>query len=152
VPDDLLDAFAINRLQAAYGDIVTRRAWDELVPLFVDDAPVRVDTVTRPVVELVGPREIGEFIATAVERFELFEFVVLNAVAQVVADGQATGRVWIAEIRQERGGGQWSTALGLYADEYRRVDGSWRFAARRYRSIARRASDLRAEVLGIPSG
>ena len=33
--------------------------------------------------------------------------------------------------------GEWSGAYGLYVDRYRRDGGRWRFAQRRYRSLAR---------------
>ncbi len=35
---DALDYLAITRLQAAYADVVTRRAWRELERLFLPDA------------------------------------------------------------------------------------------------------------------
>ena len=43
---ELLDYVGICRLQAAYADAVTRRAWSDLDALFLPDAPVTVDTVT----------------------------------------------------------------------------------------------------------
>ena len=39
---------ALGRLQARYADVVTRRAFAELVDLFRPDATVTIDTVTRP--------------------------------------------------------------------------------------------------------
>ena len=49
-PDERKRAQGIwKELQATYADVVTRRAWAELEPLFVPDAPIRIDTVTRPV-------------------------------------------------------------------------------------------------------
>src|SRR4051812_47772794 len=68
---------AITRLQASYADVVTRRAWDELDELFVPQASIRIDTVTQPVIDITGPRDLAEFVATAVARFEFFEFVIL---------------------------------------------------------------------------
>ena len=51
---ETIDYVAITRLQAAYADVVNRRAWSELAEHFRPDAPVRIDTVTRPVIELSG--------------------------------------------------------------------------------------------------
>jgi hypothetical protein len=136
---------AITRLQAAYADVVTRRAWSELDDLFVPDAPVRIDTVTRPVVNVTGPRELAEFIAGAVERFEFFEFVILNTVIDVDGD-TATGRLYMVEVRQEREPKEWSNAFGLYEDDYVSTDRRWRFARRRYRSLARRTGIDPADV------
>jgi hypothetical protein len=144
--DDTADYVAITRLQAAYADAVTRRAWEEFDALFVPDAPVRVDTVTNPVVEAAGPRAIGDFIARAIERFEFFEFVPLNTVVEI--DGNtARGRLYMCELRQEASNGHFSQAFGVYHDDYRRVDGRWQFAARRYQSLARTG---RNEVFAFP--
>ena len=149
-PDEEAQAYlGITRLQAAYADVVTRRAWAELVDLFVADAPVHVDTVTNPVHEFVGPGPLGEFIAGAIERFEFFEFVPLNTVVDVTAPDAATARLYMVELRQDRDTGQWSNAFGLYRDRYTNIEGRWRFAERHYRSMARTGTD-RYEVFPLP--
>ena len=141
-----VDYVGITRLQNAYADVVNRRVWAEFSELFLDDAPVRVDTVTNPVIDLRGPEAIGHFIGGAIERFEFFEFVVLNT--RVWIDGDAArGRVFMCELRQDRESGRFSRAFGVYHDEYRRVDGRWMFAARRYQSLARTG---RGEVFPFP--
>ena len=140
--DDALDYLAISRMQAAYGDVVSRQAWDELVPLFRADCRVRLDLGGGHVLEHVGPEAIGAFIAASIERFEFFLFTLLNSVVEIDPDGErATGRLYIRELRQERAGHRWTTAYGLYRDEYRKDDGRWRFAARAYSSLARTAPD-----------
>lgn len=126
---------AVGRLQAAYGDAVTRRAWDEVRAVFEPDATVEIDTRTRPVFTLVGPEAIADFIETSLEGFAFFEFAILNAVADV--DGDAgSGRVYICELRCDRDG-VWTQAYGLYQDRYARRDGEWRIAGRHYHSLAR---------------
>jgi hypothetical protein len=126
---------AIGRLQAAYGDAVTRRAWDEVRALFEADAAVEIDTRTRPVFALVGPDAIADFIATSLDGFVFFEFAILNAVADVDGD-TGTGRVYICELRYDATG-SWTQAYGLYQDRYARRDGAWRIAGRTYHSLAR---------------
>lgn len=150
--DDALDHLAITRLQAAYGDAVTRQAWDELVPMFLTDCPIRLDLHTGQVIEKVGPEEIGAMIAASVERFEFFAFTLQNSVVEVAPDGRtATGRLYIQELRQERAGHRWTTAFGLYRDRYRKQDDVWRFAARDYTSLARTAADGRGmDVFEVP--
>ncbi len=143
---ETVDYVAITRLQNAYADVVNRRAWAEFGELFLADAPVRVDTVTNPVVETRGPEGIGNFIGGAIERFEFFEFVVLNTRVWIDGDS-ARGRVFMCELRQAVDNGQFSRAFGVYHDEYRRVDGRWMFAARRYQSLARTG---RGEVFAFP--
>jgi hypothetical protein len=146
--DETADYVAISRLQSAYADVVNRRAWPELAPLFVAGAPVTVDTVTNPVVELEGADEIGAFIGAAIQRFEFFEFVRLNTVVWFDDDGElARGRLFMCELRQESMNGHFSRAFGVYHDEYQRVDGDWRFARRRYQSLARTG---RGEVFPYP--
>ena len=146
-----LDKLAIGELQAAYGDAVTRRAWDDLVPMFLPGCPIRLDLRDGRVIEHVGPRAIGAFIATSLERFEFFEFALLNAV--VLLDGDvATGRLYMWELRQDAETHTWSNAFGVYRDHYARVDGSWRFASRDYSSLARTSVDgAGMDVFAIPT-
>jgi SnoaL-like protein len=153
-PDDALqdtiDYVAITRLQNAYADAVTRRAWAEFHDMFLAGAPVRVDTVTNPVIELAGPQQIGDFIGDAVERFEFFEFVPLSTRVALRAGGdpdRATARLYICELRQDAASGRSTQAFGVYRDEYRRVDGDWRFARRDYQSLARSG---RGETFAFP--
>ena len=133
------DVVAIGRLQSAYADVVNRRAWPELRELFLDDAGVHIDTVTRDPFELTGPGALGDFIGAAVQRFAFFEFVVLNSHVELGHDGadSARARMFMCEIRRDVDTLDWSTAYGLYQDRYRRDGSTWRFAGRRYRSITR---------------
>jgi hypothetical protein len=145
-----LDRLAIRDLQAAYGDAVTRRAWDELVPMFVPDCPIRLDLRDGRVIEHIGPQAVGTFIATSIERFEFFEFALLNAVVFVRGD-VATGRVYMWELRQDASTHRWSNAFGLYSDEYSLVEGRWRFASRHHSSLARTADEGQGmDVFTIP--
>jgi SnoaL-like domain len=146
---ETLDYVAICRLQAAYADAVTRRAWSELDPLFLGDAPISVDTVTSSPIELVGAAGIGDFISGAIERFEFFELVILNVHATVDADDADTARSrsFTCELRQDVASGHWTNAFGVYHDDLRRVEGRWRYARRRYQSLARTG---RAEVFPFP--
>lgn len=145
---ETIDYVAITRLLAAYADVVNRRTWAEFDHLFLADASVSIDTVTNPVVRVTGPRELGAFIGGAIERFEFFEFVVLNATVEFGPEpDRAHGRVFMCELRQDRDHGRFSRAFGLYRDDYRCVDGRWQFAARRYQSLARTG---RGEVFPFP--
>ena len=127
---------AIQRLQAAYADAVTRRDWVAVHVLFEPDAVVRIDTRTREPFVLEGPDALVEFVDDAIRRFTFFEFTILNATVEVDGD-EATGRVYLCEVRTDDEGA-WSEAYGLYRDTYRRRDGAWRIAGRRYASLARR--------------
>jgi len=147
-----LDRLAISQLQSAYGDVVTRRAWHELVALFLPDCPIRLDLRDGRVIDKQGPEAIGAFIAASIERFEFFEFAVLNAVVDMQRDDAATGRVYIWELRQDDSDHRWSNAFGLYRDTYRKIDGRWVFAERHYSSLARTAPDGDGmEVFPVPA-
>ena len=131
---------ALQRLQSRYADVVTRRAWNELNHLVRPDCPIVVD-VRHKKFELTGPSEYGEFIARQIERFSLFEFVLLNTVVRIdAAAGIAAARVYLQEVRQNVSDGRRTDAYGVYHDRLERDDeGRWWFAKRHYRSFARTA-------------
>ena len=138
---------AVQRVQAAYGDAVTRRAWDEVAALFDPDAAVHIDTRTRPAFTLVGPTAIATFIEQSLEGFAFFEFAILNAVVDLEGEAMARGRVYICELRHDHAG-EWTQAYGLYRDRYVRRDDDWRIAGRRYTSLAR--TGPRVESFALP--
>jgi hypothetical protein len=150
VDSEPLAYLAITRLQSAYADVVTRRAWSELVELFVPGAPIHVDTVSNPVIELVGAEALGEFVGDAIERFDFFEFVILSTVVDVIDDSSAHGRMYMVELRQDATTGEWSNAFGVYHDSYVTHAGRWRFAERHYQSLARKIGADRAAVFPFP--
>lgn len=142
------DVVALWRLQSQYADIVTRRAWSELLEVFRPDTRVEVDTVSSPARTFVGPEAFGEFVAGAIARFDHFEFVILNTVVDLVSQDEATGRLFMCEIRHDRESDTWPTAFGRYEDQYVRIGDRWWFADRRYRSMARTGSG--AAVFPLP--
>jgi hypothetical protein len=151
---ETIDYIAVRRLQNAYADIVTRRAWEELHDVFVPDIEVVLDTRRGEPLRLRGPQAVGDFIDKAIAEFDFFEFVILNTRVQL---GHGTGgdpdaasaRMWMNELRHElAAGGRWTLVYGLYQDEFRRIDGRWWFAGRRYQSLARTARDF--DVFPMP--
>jgi hypothetical protein len=151
--DDTSDYLAVRRLQDAYADAVTRRAWGELAELFLADAVVEVDTRTGDPLRFEGPEALGTFIGGAIERFEFFEFVVLNTRVVIAPGGDAdaaTARMYMCELRTDRESREWVNAFGVYHDRYRRVDGRWWFEHRRYHSLGRDAEDGTHRVEAFP--
>lgn len=147
---ELLDEVAIRRLHARYGDVVTQRAWPALHELFVPGCPVELDLGEGRRVDTVAPGGIASFIGDAVERFSFFEFVILNATVAVDGD-RASGRLYMAELRQDAASQRWSTAFGLYRDDFDRSEVGWRYAHRRYSSLARTTADaLTPSMLTFP--
>jgi hypothetical protein len=151
--DEIADFIAIQRLQASYADIVTRRQWSELEQIFIPDATVTIDMHEGTAFVLRSPKGIGEFIGSSIERFEFFEFVILNSVIEFgpAGSGQATARMYMAELRQAREGGRRSTAFGLYRDTYVKRADNWLMAERSYRSAAR-TSARELDVFGFDVG
>ena len=139
---------AVQRLQATYGDAVTRRAWAEVAALFEPDAAVHIDARTREPFTLDGPAAVVAFIERSLESFRFFEFAILNAVVDLDTEATANGRVYICELRQDHAG-DWTQAYGLYRDRYVRRAGDWRIASRRYTSLAR--TGPRIESFTLPS-
>lgn len=135
-----VDHAAIDRLGRAYADVVDRRDWPALHALFLPDITIELDLVTAPTRTLVGPDAFAAFVGPAMERFAFFEFVILNSHVDLAPDGDpdvATARLFMCELRQAHGELQRKDVFGCYRDTYRRVDGRWWFAHRRYRSMAR---------------
>lgn len=139
--DEIVVRHEIDRLHRAYADVITRRAWPELGEIIRPDTPIRIDLRDR-VIAVEGPVEFTEFVAPAVERFDFFEFSVLNSVIVADADaGTATARLYMQELRHGAPAGRYSDAFGVYHDRFERdADGRWWFAFRCYRTFARTAA------------
>jgi hypothetical protein len=138
------DYIAIRRLQDAYADVVSRRAFGELDDLFLPAAPVLIELPggTR---EVVGPGDFGRYVEKRIGGLEFFQFVILNAVVELVVDGdpdRARARIHMCELRQDRADGRSTVLYGLYRDDYARLDGRWWFAHRRFSPLAVTQRDL----------
>ena len=136
--DEVVAYIALRRLQSRYADIVTRQAWPELSEIMRPDCVITVDLVDRAI-DFDGPTKIGDFIAAQIEKFDFFEFVILNTVMKIDAEaGQATARMYMQEARQSADSGERRDTFGVYHDHLERdTDGRWWFARRRYKSYAR---------------
>lgn len=137
-PDETADRVAIDAQQRAYADGVNRRDWAAVRALFQPDATLSLDLGDRPGRELTGSQAITDFIGPAMDRFTFFQFVILNSHVELWTEGDvdaASARITMCELRVADG--ERTDSFGLYEDTYARTDEGWRFATRRYRSLAR---------------
>ena len=148
-----MDRVAIRDLLDSYADVINRRAFAELDDLFLPECEVVIDTRRGDPIVVVGGAGLGAFVDAAIERFDFFEFLILSARLWVDGGDDATGRLYMCEVRHDRESGQRSEAFGVYHDQFRRVDGRWWFAARRYHSLARTAAsgERDLDVFDFPS-
>ncbi len=136
--DDTHAYIAIMRLQRAYADISTRRAWKEVPSLATPDAQFTFDTRSGKVFEVNGAVAFAEFGARMTASFTFYEYIPLNFVVTFSSDSRAAGRSYALEVAEDRDSGDWINFYGVYEDEYAVLDGAWRFARRRYRTFGRR--------------
>jgi hypothetical protein len=150
---ETIDYVAVSRLHHAYADVATRRAWDELDEIFVPDIPITIDLRDRDPYEFAGRDAFRDFVSAAVDRFEFFEFVILNSRVYVAHEGNpdaAAARMYMSELRQDHAERRWTVVYGVYHDQFQRIDGRWWFVARNYSSLARPAHDI--ESFPFPTG
>ena len=145
---------ALRRLQNRYADIVTRRNWPELHEVMRANCSVTIDLIDREIV-FDDPQAIGEFISTQLEKFDFFEFVILNTVMKIdAAQGTASARMYIQEARQAVEDGRRTDSFGVYHDHFDRDEGGrWWFARRHYQRYARanpEGADSEFAVFAVP--
>ena len=141
---ETVDYVAIRRLQSAYADVCTRRAWKEFDGLFLPDAVVEVDTRVGEPLRFVGPPAIGDFIGNAISGMDFFEFVVLNTRIEIGIGGDpdvAAARMYMQELRHETDSGRFTIVYGVYHDRLARAGGHWWFEHRRYHTLTRSSAE-----------
>jgi hypothetical protein len=153
LPQETIDYIAVNRLQHAYADIATRRAWAELDEIFIPDIPISIDLRDREPYVFDDRDAFREFVSAAVDRFEFFEFVLLNTRVYLEHQGNpdaAVARMYMSELRQDHAERRWSAVYGVYHDTFHRISGQWWFVSRNYSSLGRPA-DRDIEAFTFPS-
>jgi hypothetical protein len=152
VSTETVDYIALRRLQNAYADIVSRRAFDELDTVFRADTTLTIDLGSGGTRVFRGPTEIGRLIGGVVNPLDHFMFVILNTVMQIGVDGDpdvAKARLYLWEIHSDPRTGRRSDLFGVYHDRHERIEGRWWFTERRYHRMARTGPGL--DTSGFPS-
>ncbi len=124
----LEDRNAIELLQSTYGYYFDKGLWPEVAALFTRDGSfeygqrgvyVGQDRIERALL-LFGPERLA--------RGHLNNHMQLQAVVQIADDGRsATGR-WQGMIMLAEPGANGIWGVGIYENEYAKVDGVWRIA------------------------
>jgi ketosteroid isomerase-like protein len=126
------DRLAIHELVASYADAVSRRDAQDWGDLWATDAMWCVPSF--PSLERVEGREtIRAAWSQAMANFSM-NLMVQTLGALEVQGSSATGRAYHNELVTDLDG-HTRTAMGLYEDEYIRVDGAWQFAKRTFTSL-----------------
>lgn len=126
----LLAREAIRDLPVRYCDCVWRDDIAGLVDLFTDDGEF-VAVLSGRERAVHGRAALLEFFSTATN-VEPRPYI-HNHVVELEDETQASGRCYL-DLRSAREGVPWLGA-GYYEDRYRCVDGTWKFAARRFQAL-----------------
>lgn len=146
--DDPEAYIAITRLQRAYADITTRKAWRELPSLAAPDARFIYHT-QNGLFEFASGAALAEAGPQMVGRFTFHILIPQNFVVSIDAGGTARGRSYLLELAEERETGAWIEVYGVYYDEYVLHHGAWLFSRREYHSHGRRVGG-RLETFPLP--
>lgn len=113
----------IRQLRAAYAHYLDRGDWGAWADLFAPDAVVEFGSYRT----LEGRDEIREFGETVVD--DLFEYSMHTAQMPLIeVDGDSATGLWYLFAYYQLSDGDPGSIYGTYEDEYRRVDGDWKFA------------------------
>lgn len=128
-PTRVADAAAIRDLAVSYAHAVDDSDWSRFRSLFLDDA--RIDYTASG--GIAGrPDEVAAWMPDAMSVFTWSLHSISTHEVRFTGEDTATGRVHLFN----RNGVEWEgkpevlDIVGLYEDDYRRVDGRWRFASR----------------------
>jgi hypothetical protein len=124
----LLALEAIRNLRLRYCHHLDANRMDALAQLFTEDAVCQVDRGRWK-----GRKAIQEGLSQAFSAFDTqqrgtypFIHAVSNHWIEILDENRAEGRCYLIDFATQRAAGENPLLLlGLYADEYRRVDGEW---------------------------
>ena len=115
---------AIRNLRSRYAWFVDDGAWEWWANLFTTDA--RVTYEGMPTLE--GRDEILAFARDTIDDLYTYSMHAAQMPRLTIEDDTGTGE-WYLVVFYEKPNGSEGWVTGTYTDEYRRVDGEWRFAS-----------------------
>ncbi|MBE0598868.1 MAG: nuclear transport factor 2 family protein [Desulfuromonadales bacterium] len=133
------DELAIRSLVARYVDAVHRRHRDDWAATWADDG-----LWSLPGTAIAGREKIAQFWSEAMQSFS-FVAMLMHSGTLEIAGERARGRWYLTEYTIDRQGAQ-QMIIGIYSDQYRKIDGEWRFGQRQYDIFYRGPADLSGTV------
>ena len=132
------DELAIRDLNARYIDAVNRNDKDAWAATWSETGSWDLMGM-----ETSGRDQILQFWLGAMSSFD-FAVMMLNSGTLQIDGDNASGRWYMTEHLKSKEGNP-EMVLGVYDDRYRREDGHWLFAERRYRVLYRAPTDASGE-------
>jgi hypothetical protein len=117
---------AIKELKARYFYHIDEQDWEAFNELFTEDVYLNYG---EELGEYEGQEGLEEFAAQIGGQMDTSSHMAANPIIDVDGD-TATGR-WYVDAREAFSNGQTGITQAEYRDEYRRVDGEWKFAKKR---------------------
>ena len=123
---ELLDREAIRELPRLYCHYMWTGNWDGVANLFAEDATICIEGMEDYAIS--GRDKLAKVFRRVNARYAAHPFI-HNHVVELTGDDRAIG-VCYYEILEGRDGMEY-LAAGCYRDEYRKVDGEWKFQLRK---------------------
>jgi len=138
------DELAIRQLVAEYIDAVNRYNGEDWIATWSDDAIWFLMGM-----EVKGSEDIFNLWKGAMSSFE-FAIMMLNSGTVTVDGDTASGRWYVTEHIKPKEGDT-NLTLGVYDDRYRKQNGKWLFAERRYHVLYQGAGDYSGNYQAYPA-
>lgn len=122
------DRAAIRRLRYDFSTYIDARDWERFETLFVSDSTVEFPETDRP--SITGMDGIREWCDDIEDGYTFTYHMVHHP--RIDIDGEHASGMWYFETATETSDTA-ELALGMYEDEYVRVDGDWKFETIRVR-------------------
>lgn len=141
------DAFEIRALVERYADAVCRRDAADWGATWAPDATWDLG----PGREVTGREQIVELWTKLMAGFPTAIQIIHSGVVTSIEGDRATARWYLSEFILQADDAR-RMGVGVYHDEYRKADGAWMFARRRYNLLYNGPADLSGQFIPFPSG
>ncbi|MGH2683978.1 MAG: nuclear transport factor 2 family protein [Actinomycetota bacterium] len=143
-PEDLVEIEAIKQLKHAYARLLDTKRWDVLAALFVPDATA---SYSGGQLSFTGRDAIIAFLRRVLASPKVLTVHNMGQPEIELLSSDRARATWA--LRDEVimvESGTYVRGASLYEDEYRKVDGSWRFAHTGYRRLFEEIGPRPADV------